>query len=194
MASAIHGASSEEEENDERPFESIDCGEVSPNELVEQLIGPDKCGGGLVEKVEGGVLLIENIDRLPIELQPDLGNAIRKGKARFLFTTAADLDAAVADGTFDESLFYRISTQSIDWPGNFAEFRQVIENAVADCKGDAIEASDLPDCIRKTKKWSSLADYLEAASREYKARILNACQGDSKQAAKILGCKPSEVC
>lgn len=236
VASAIHGASSNEEENDERPFESIDCGEVSPDELVEQLIGPNKCGGRLVEKVAGGTLLIENIDRLPIELQPDLGNAIRKakGEARFLFTTAADLDAAAADGTFDESLFYRISTHSIDcpgldkrlediplfaksvlqglgkesvqisddtqrllqgydWPGNFAEFRQVIENAATDCSDDTIEAPDLPDCIRETKQWSSLADYLEAASREYKARILNACQGDSKKAAKILGCESSEV-
>ena len=151
-----------------------------------------------------------------------------------MFTTAADLDAAAADGTFDESLFYRISTHSIDcpgldkrlediplfaksvlqglgkesvqisddaqrllqsydWPGNFVEFRQVIENAVADCSDDTIEASDLPDCIRETKQWSSLADYLEATSREYKVRILNACQGDSKKAAKILGCESSEV-
>ncbi|MEC7906016.1 MAG: response regulator [Verrucomicrobiota bacterium] len=236
VASAIHGASSDEEENDEQPFESIDCEEVSPDELVEQLIGPNKCSGRLVEKVAGGTMLIEYIDRLPVELQPDLGNAIRKakGEARFLFTTAADLDAAAADGTYDESLFYRISTQSIDcpgldkrlediplfakselqglgkksvqinddaqrllqgydWPGNFAEFRQMIENAVTDCSDDTIEVPDLPDCIRETKQWSSLAGYLEAASREYTARILNACQGDSKKAAKILGCESSEV-
>jgi len=235
VASAIHAASASEEEN-ERPFESIDCAEHSTDELIARLIGSDKCGGELVEKAAGGTILVENVDRLPIELQPDLGNAMRKakGEARFLLTTAADLDGAVAEGAFDESLFYRISTQTIDcpslekrledislfaksvlqgigkesvkisddaqrllqnygWPGNFSEFRQVIENAAADCSDDTIEASDLPDCIRETNQWSPLADYLEAASREYKTRILNACQGDSKRAAKILGCEPSEV-
>ena len=235
VASAIHAAGAGESEN-EAPLESIDCAEFSSQELVDRLIGADKCGGGLVEKAAGGTMLVENIDQLPIELQPDLGHAIRKakGETRFLLTTAADLDGAVANGEFDESLFYRISTQTIDcpslerrlediplfaksvlqgigkdsvtisydaqrllqnygWPGNFSEFRQVIENAAADCSDDTIEGSDLPDCIRETNEWSSLADYLEASSREYKTRILNACQGDPEKAAKILGCEPSEV-
>ncbi|HCR29115.1 MAG TPA: hypothetical protein DIV79_03765 [Opitutae bacterium] len=235
VASAIHGASVGEDEN-ERPFESIDCANSASDEIVDRLIGSDKCGGGLVKDAARGTVLVENVDQLPIELQPDLGSPMRKAKdeARFLFTTAADLDGAVADESFDESLFYRISTQSIDcpslekrlediplfaksvlqglgkesvqiseaarrllqsygWPGNFTEFRQVIENAAADCSDDTIEEADLPDCIRETNQWSSLADHLEAASREYKARILNACQGDSKKAAKILDCKPSEL-
>jgi two-component system response regulator HydG len=236
VASAIHAASVTKEENEKRPFESIDCAEHSTDELIDRLIGSDKCGGGLMEKAAGGTILVENVDRLPIELQPDLSNALRKvkGEARFLFTTTTDLDGAVASGGFDESLFYRISTQTIDcpslerrlediplfaksilqgtgkesvkisddalrllqnygWPGNFAEFRQVIENAAADCSDDTIEVSDLPDCIRETNQWSSLADYLETASREYKTRILNACQGDPEKAAKILGCQSSEV-
>ena len=233
VACAIHAANADEEETNERPIESIDCEAHSTEELVSSLIGSDKCGGSLVAKAAGGTILVENIDHLPIQLQPDLGNAIRKakGKTRFLFTTAVDLDGIVASGKFDESLFYRISTQTVEcpsleerlediplfaksvlrgigkdsvvisadakrilqnygWPGNFYEFRHVVENAATDCSGNTIEESDLPDCIRETKQWSTLATFLEAAGREYKTRILNACQGDPEKAAKILGCEP----
>ena len=235
VASAIHASGHNIEEN-EKPFESIDCAEHSHEELSSYLIGPDGCGGEFVANAAGGTLLLENIDHLPFELQSELNSVVRngKGETRFLFTTTANLDDAVAEGVFDESLFYRISTHCVDcpalekrlediplfaksvlqglgedslqisqdaqrllqnymWPGNFSEFRQVIENATADSSNDTIDASNLPDCIRETNQWRSLADYLEAASKEYKARILSACQGDHEKAASILGCDPSEV-
>jgi len=83
--------------------------------------------------------------------------------------------------------------QGYQWPGNFAELKEVVEAASRDCKDDVIRPADLPNRIQETDKWPNLADYIEQASEEYKRRILRACLGDPKKASAILGCEVSDL-
>ncbi|GLR88942.1 sigma-54-dependent Fis family transcriptional regulator [Bradyrhizobium iriomotense] len=81
-----------------------------------------------------------------------------------------------------------------DWPGNVRELRNLIESLMLTSNGDPIEASDLPDCIRRTEEARepglSLA---ESAERDLIARTLRSCSGNVTATASALGLAKSTV-
>ncbi len=79
------------------------------------------------------------------------------------------------------------------WPGNYTELKQSIEEAAAQCENQTIRAKDLPEKIHDMTSWPSLTDYVEGKSREYMTRVLQACKGDSSKAAEILQCEEGEL-
>ncbi len=86
----------------------------------------------------------------------------------------------------------RALLQNYRWAGNYTELKEAIEAAAMQCSDDTINPDDLPEKIRDLTSWSSLADHIEEATREYKKRVLRACHGDSEKAASILGCEPGD--
>lgn len=233
IASAIYNS---QVENEDSLFVTFDCQEHSEDEINSIILGPDNSGGSLLDQATGGTLYIANVDKLPNEAQANLGALIKEkaSDTRFLFSSSEDLEEKVAKGEFDESLFYRISSLSIEvpplsdrladipliaksvlrglgresirlsdqarallqgyqWPGNFAEFNEIIDEASKRCSDNTIQTDDLPDRIRESSNWMSLSDYIELASAEYKKRIIRACFGDTEKAASVLGCEVSEL-
>ncbi len=233
IATAIHNAQFEEES---APFVLFDCSEHSDADLAINLTGNDGSGGTLTEKAKGGSLLIANVHTLNRESQVEVGALLKElgSEIRFLFTTNGNLEAQVAKGNFDETLFYRMSSQTVDvpsleersediallansilqglgkdsislsdqartllqsyqWPGNFVELKEVIEEAANHSKDGTINPDDLPSRIRETENWLNLSDYIEQASTEYKKRILRACLGNAEKASAVLGCDPSDL-
>jgi len=233
LAAAIHNAQFEEES---APFIQFDCSEHSDAEVAKNLTGSDNSGGTLTEKAKGGSLLIANAHKLNMESQVAVGALLRElgSEIRFLFTTSGDIEAQVAKGNFDDSLFYRISSQTVEvpsleersediallansilqglgkdsiglsdqartllqgyqWPGNFVELKEVIEEAANHSKDGTINPDDLPNRIRETENWLNLSDYIEQASAEYKKRILRVCLGNAEKASAVLGCDPSDL-
>lgn len=109
-----------------------------PRELVEnELFGHEKGAfttaiaekKGLFEAANSGSLFLDDIDDLPIEIQPKLLRAIetreiqRVGSTRtipidvrFITASKASLKALVAQGTFRADLFYRLNVVPIDIP------------------------------------------------------------------------------
>ena len=85
------------------------------------------------------------------------------------------------------------SLQAYRWPGNLQELKDAVEDAAANCSDNRIDLQDLPERVRDLSAWSRLADYVEAATLEYKRRVLQACHGDAGQAAKILGCEAGQL-
>ena len=77
------------------------------------------------------------------------------------------------------------------WPGNLAEFRQVVSQVITTTETRVITSAQLPLRIHELQDWPSLAEYLSGQEKQYIARVLNACQGDKKRAAKTLGIDPS---
>ena len=73
------------------------------------------------------------------------------------------------------------------WPGNLAEFTQVISQVVATTEVRVITSAQLPLRIHELKNWPPMADYLAGQEKQYIARVLNACQGDKARAAAALG-------
>ncbi len=73
------------------------------------------------------------------------------------------------------------------WPGNLAEFRQVVSQVITTTETRVVTSAQLPLRIHELQDWPSLADYLVGQEKQYIARVLNACQGDKIRAAMTLG-------
>jgi len=83
---------------------------------------------------------------------------------------------------------------SYDWPGNVRELGNCIERACALAKFDEIQVEDLPEKIRSSRHRLSLSGTelpelltLEEIERRHVLRVLEACDGNRTDAAKMLG-------
>ena len=72
------------------------------------------------------------------------------------------------------------------WPGNLAEFTQVVSQVVTTTETRVITSEQLPLRIHELNDWPALSDYLAGQEKQYIARVLNACQGDKARAAAAL--------
>jgi sigma-54 specific flagellar transcriptional regulator A len=133
VARCLHDAS----HRSEGPFVPINCGAI-PLELLEsELFGYERGAfpgavttkPGRVELADGGTLLLEAVDELPIPMQIKLlrvlqdrayervgGKATLRCNARIMATTQRDLEAMVATGEFREDLFYRLNIFPVHVP------------------------------------------------------------------------------
>jgi two-component system, NtrC family, response regulator HydG len=73
------------------------------------------------------------------------------------------------------------------WPGNLAEFTQVVSQAVSTSETRVITSAQFPLRVHALKDWPSLGDYLAGQEKQYVARVLQACGGDREMAARVLG-------
>lgn len=73
------------------------------------------------------------------------------------------------------------------WPGNLAEFRQMISQIITTTETRVITSAQLPLRVHDLADWPSLADYLAGQERQYVTRVIHACQGDKARAAQALG-------
>jgi two-component system, NtrC family, response regulator AtoC len=83
---------------------------------------------------------------------------------------------------------------SYDWPGNVRELGNCLERAVAVAHFEEIQVEDLPDKIRSRSRAPSLSGHdlpelltLEEVERRHVLRVLEACNGNRTDAAKMLG-------
>ncbi|MBU0692605.1 sigma-54 dependent transcriptional regulator [bacterium] len=72
-----------------------------------------------------------------------------------------------------------------DWPGNIRELRNVIERAIVLCKGDTIEPPDLSFPFTFRSKQPA-GDTLEEVEKAHMQRVLERCDWNISQAAKLL--------
>jgi two-component system response regulator HydG len=79
------------------------------------------------------------------------------------------------------------------WPGNIPELNQVVSKLVSTTDSKIISSRQLPMRLRELSDWPSLDDYLAGQEKEYIAMVLNACQDDRAQAARILKCDASRL-
>ncbi|MFK8020304.1 MAG: PEP-CTERM-box response regulator transcription factor [Pseudomonadales bacterium] len=133
FARAIHNLSS----NNEGRFVAINCAAVPENLMESELFGYEKgafTGAakrtlGKVEVAVGGTLFLDEIGDMQLALQAKLLRFLQErviervgGReeipvdVRVLCATNKDLEAMVAEGTFREDLYYRISEMVIEIP------------------------------------------------------------------------------
>jgi len=81
-----------------------------------------------------------------------------------------------------------------DWPGNVRELGNCLERAVALARFEEIQVEDLPEKIRSSRHRMSLSGTelpellaLEEIERRHVLRVLEACDGNRTDAAKMLG-------
>jgi two-component system response regulator HydG len=83
---------------------------------------------------------------------------------------------------------------SYDWPGNVRELGNCLERAVALAHFEEIQVEDLPEKVRRGSRAPSLSGTdlpelltLEEVERRHVLRVLEACNGNRTDAAKMLG-------
>jgi len=130
--------------------------------------------------------LFYRIAALPVHLPPlrerleDLPLLIKSVAAT---TSNPGFDARQIEFT-DDAL---ATLRAYRWPGNLAEFTQVISQAISTAEARVITSAQLPLRVHELKDWPTLADYLAGQEKRYLARVLHATGGDKAKAAQILG-------
>jgi len=133
VARAIHGLS----DRADRELVAINCAAIPESLLESELFGYEKgafTGAlkrklGRIEFASGGTLFLDEIGDIPIGLQSKLlrflqerviqrlgGNEDIPVDVRVICATHQDLQTKIADGSFREDLYYRISDISIQVP------------------------------------------------------------------------------
>ena len=120
-----------------RPFVIIDCGSLQEHLAAGELFGHRRGAftgahedrPGLFEQAHGGTVFLDQIEDLPLTLQPQLLRALQEGEVRRIGETAyrkvswravaatrVDLAGLVRAGRFREDLFYRLRVVPLTVP------------------------------------------------------------------------------
>jgi DNA-binding NtrC family response regulator len=132
-AQAIHACS----ERAQGPFVPINCGAIAPTLIQSELFGYERGAftgatrgkAGLIESADGGTLFLDEIGDLPRELQANLLRFLQEKTicrlgstrsirvdVRVVAASHVQLQAAVANGSFREDLYYRLAVLPVTVP------------------------------------------------------------------------------
>ena len=133
VARAIHAAGSRAG----RPFVAVNCGAIVSTLAESQLFGhargsftgADASTAGAFRAADGGILFLDEIGEMPLDLQPKLLRALQQREVTPVGTTRAipvdvqviaatnrDLAVEVAAGRFREDLLYRLNVIHLSIP------------------------------------------------------------------------------
>jgi DNA-binding NtrC family response regulator len=119
------------------PFVPLDCGAIAPTLIQSELFGHEKgafTGAnqrkvGKIEAADGGVLFLDEVGDLPLDLQTNLlrflqeRTIVRVGgrepvpvDVRVIAATHVDLHQAVSQGRFRQDLYYRLNVLQLILP------------------------------------------------------------------------------
>ncbi|MCK5374802.1 MAG: sigma-54-dependent Fis family transcriptional regulator [Alphaproteobacteria bacterium] len=175
FARAIHG----ESVRADYPFIAVNCGAIPPQLVESTLFGHEKGAfTGATEKVigkfreaEGGVIFLDEVGELPLEMQVKLLRVLQQKEVepvgagrplpvniRVISATNRNLYKEVKKGAFREDLYFRLNVLSINLP------------SLSQRKGDVLPlASHFVErfCIREGGVPKDLSTVLEASLMEY---------------------------
>lgn len=133
VAKAIHALSNRAG----RPFIALNCSALNVNLAESELFGHEKgaftgassARRGRFELADEGILFLDEVGDLPIEIQPKLLRALQEGTfervgsektqhadVRIVCATNLNLEEKVKNGEFREDLFYRLNVFPINLP------------------------------------------------------------------------------
>jgi len=120
-----------------KPFLPVDCSALVPTLIESELFGyvrgaftgAMRTKEGLLEAAQGGIVFLDEIAELPVDLQAKLLRALQerevrpvgstrrvKFDARIIAATNLDLETAVQQGTFRKDLYFRLNVVTLKLP------------------------------------------------------------------------------
>jgi DNA-binding NtrC family response regulator len=125
VARTIHDSSRRKDE----PFKILHCSALPEDLLEAELFGGDGRTQTIFNRAQGGTVVLEEINVLPVRLQSQLDSFLEEVNSRrlagtlpsnldvrFIATSTEPLDGWVKEGKFREDLYYRISVIPIHIP------------------------------------------------------------------------------
>ncbi|WP_035056087.1 sigma-54 dependent transcriptional regulator [Desulfuromonas sp. TF] len=133
IARALHA----EGNRRKKPFFAVNCSAITASLMESELFGhargaftgAEQEQQGLFGAADGGVMFLDEIGELPLELQPKLLRVLQEGEVRrvgetrprkidvrMLAATARDLREEVDHGRFREDLYYRLNVVELHLP------------------------------------------------------------------------------
>ncbi len=121
----------------ERPFVPVNCAALTPTLAEAQLFGHEKgaftgavgASLGVFRAAEGGVVFLDEVGEMPLELQPKLLRVLQQSEVtpvgasspvpinvQVVAATNRDLEVEVAEGRFREDLFFRLNMVQLNVP------------------------------------------------------------------------------
>jgi two-component system response regulator HydG len=121
----------------DKPFIPIDCGSLVPTLIESELFGyvkgaftgANQAKEGLLAMAEGGTVFLDEVGKLPVDLQAKMLRAIQEKEirpvgstrrvpinVRILAATNRDLEQAVTQGEFRRDLYFRLNVLSLRIP------------------------------------------------------------------------------
>lgn len=146
------------------PFVVLNAATITPDKMEIELFGTEGGDGrmrkvGALEEAHGGTLYLDEVADMPRETQSKIlrvlvdQNFQRVGGAtrvhvdvRIISSTARDLQAAIAQGTFREDLFHRLSVVPIRVP-SLSERREDISDLVTYFMDQLSQTTGMPKRI-----------------------------------------------
>jgi two-component system response regulator AtoC len=218
VARAIHSRSPRHE----RPFQSLSCACLPPELFESELFGhaagaftgAESDQPGILEQVEGGTLLLDQVALLPQECQAKLlrvldsgavrplgSTAERRVDVRYLATASTDLRRAVEAGVFRADLYYRLAGVEIRVPPlrerkgdisllarHFLERHAAsLDRAVPVLTSDAVsllEARDWPGNVRELETFLLRACIHLSDLEHITARYLESLGSEAREPAR----------
>ncbi len=196
LAQAIHA----ESPRAAGPFVVFDCGAVAANLADAELFGYERgaftgavsAHAGAFERAHGGTLFLDEVGELPLNLQPRLlralenrvvqrvgGKEYRPVDLRVVAATNRDLPACVAEKTFREDLFFRLSAAIIPVPAlrrRIADLSLLVPRLLLDLGLPDLEVSAETYEVLAAHRWPGnvreLKNTLASASAFAKDRVL----------------------
>jgi transcriptional regulator with PAS, ATPase and Fis domain len=120
-----------------KPFVAINCAAIQTTVLESELFGyeagaftgAEKRKHGLMEVADGGVLFLDEISSMPVDMQAKLLRALEERAFRrvggtnlihidiqLLAASNRDLEVLIQEGKFREDLYYRLKVVDLDLP------------------------------------------------------------------------------
>lgn len=169
LARSVHQASSKRDE----PFIVFDCGAVSANLIESELFGHEKgafTGAdrqriGAVEAAGSGMLFIDELTELPLDLQPKLLRALeerqfsrvgsheqRPVKCRIIAASQHDVWERCEAGKFRRDLYYRLAVVLVPLPPlreRKQDLKQIVDHLLLTMEAPFLGFNHLPESVRE---------------------------------------------
>ena len=143
-----------------QPFVKINCGAISPSLIESEFFGYEKGAftgastsgrKGYFETANNGVIFLDEIGELPLEMQAKLLRAIQDGEFyRVGGTTPVKTNVRILSkdsrkfgtsrGIVDSAMDY---LKQLPWPGNVRELENVVQRLIISAKGEDITLMDV---------------------------------------------------
>lgn len=259
----------EQSQRKDGPFVVVNAASIAPDQMEHALFGVEDHEGkptriGFFEQAHNGTLLLDEVADMPLGTQNKIlrvlteqsfqrvgGSADVKVDVRVMSATTKDLTAQIAENTFREDLYYRLSVvplevpsladrrddipalvehfsariadssglaprafsreaiavlQSMDWPGNIRQLRNVVERIMILSPANAdrpISVDELPKDAGPSAAASpmgsvdlvglSLREAREQFEREYLSLQITRFNGNISRTAQFIGMERSAL-